>query len=85
MDDFLFTAPLKVPINSSNLQAISTIPTTTALARVYADLLKELQPDLILTGVQAHNDLDGSIGPLLAEYLGLPYVGYVAGLTITER
>jgi electron transfer flavoprotein beta subunit len=40
-------------------------------------------PDLILTGVQAHNDLDGSVGPLLAESLGLPYVGYVAGVTIT--
>ena len=31
--------------------------------------------------MQAHNDLDGSVGPLLAEYLGMPYVGYVSGLT----
>ncbi len=34
----------------------------------------------MLTGVQAHNDLDGPVGPLLAEYLGMPYVGYVAGV-----
>lgn len=51
-----------------------------AMARVTAIVLKELQPDLILTGVQAHNDLDGSIGPLVAEYLGMPYVGYVSGV-----
>jgi electron transfer flavoprotein beta subunit len=50
----------------------------------YAQILKpviaELKPDLILTGVQAHNDLDGQLGPLIAEYLGFPYVGYVGGV-----
>src|SRR3989337_3378076 len=51
-----------------------------AMARATAIVLKELQPDLILTGVQAHNDLDGSMGPLVAEYLGMPYVGYVSGV-----
>jgi len=54
-----------------------------ALARAAASAIKELQPDLILTGVQANNDVDGPVGPLLAEYLGLPYVGYVAGVTLT--
>lgn len=53
-----------------------------ALARLLAGVLKEIQPDLVLTGVQAHNDLDGSVGPLLAGYLGLPYVGYVAGAAL---
>src|SRR3990172_1194736 len=51
-----------------------------ALARAVADVTRELRPDLVLTGVQAHNDLDGSVGPLLAEYTGMPYVGYVAGV-----
>ena len=55
-----------------------------ALARVFAAVIKELQPDLLLTGVQAHNDLDGSVGPLLAEQLGMPYIGYVAGVTLTD-
>jgi electron transfer flavoprotein beta subunit len=49
-------------------------------ARLLADVIAGLQPTLILTGVQAHNDLDGPIGPLLAEYLELPYIGYVAGV-----
>jgi electron transfer flavoprotein beta subunit len=49
-----------------------------ALARIMAETIKTEQPDLVLTGVQAHDDLDGSLGPLLAGYLGWPYVGYIS-------
>ncbi len=38
-------------------------------------------PDLILTGVQAIDDLDGLIGPLIACELGLPFLGVVVGLS----
>jgi electron transfer flavoprotein beta subunit len=55
------------------------------LARLLAAVVQELQPGLILTGVQAHNDLDGPVGPLLAENLGLPYVGYIAGVDVGEN
>jgi electron transfer flavoprotein beta subunit len=55
-----------------------------ALARAYAGVISRLDANLILVGVQAHNDLDGSLGPLLAEYLDLPYVGYVSGVTPTD-
>jgi len=55
-----------------------------SLARIYTSLFKELQPDLILTGVQTHNSLDGSLGPLLAESLDVPFVGYVSGVTVTD-
>jgi electron transfer flavoprotein beta subunit len=55
-----------------------------ALARQMAKVIEELDPDLVLTGVQAHNDLDGQLGPLLAGYLGLPYVGYIAGVAIDD-
>ena len=53
-----------------------------ALGRVLKPVVKDLQPDLVLTGVQAHNDLDGPTGPLLAEQLGIPYIGYVAGVKV---
>jgi electron transfer flavoprotein beta subunit len=55
-----------------------------ALARAFAAAIEELRPDLVLTGVQAHDDLDGSVGPLLAEFLGMPYVGYVSGLELGD-
>lgn len=59
-------------------------PNNHALARALAPLLEELQADLVLTGVQAHDDLDGSLGSLLAEYAGMPYIGYIANLTTNE-
>jgi len=38
--------------------------------------------DLILTGVQAIDNLDGQIGPLSASYLDLPYVGVVSSVRL---
>jgi electron transfer flavoprotein beta subunit len=83
IDDILFASAAKGADQLIKLTGDFSNVNNHALALVYADLMKELQPDLILTGVQAHNDLDGSLGPLLAERLGQPYVGYVAGLTIS--
>ncbi|NWG33979.1 MAG: electron transfer flavoprotein subunit beta/FixA family protein, partial [Chloroflexi bacterium] len=31
--------------------------------------------DLVFAGVQASNDLDGQIGPMIAAYLDMPYIG----------
>jgi electron transfer flavoprotein beta subunit len=55
-----------------------------SLARAFASVLEGLEPDLVLIGVQAHDSLDGAIGPLLAELLGIPYLGYVAGVSLSE-
>ena len=80
-DDVLYTAVAK---GGDQLIKLMGDPNATinnhAMARATAIVLKELQPDLILTGVQAHNDLDGSMGPLVAEYLGMSYLGYVSGV-----
>jgi electron transfer flavoprotein beta subunit len=81
-DDFLFTAAAKGADQLIKLTGDFSAVNNHALARAYAGILRENQPDLVLTGVQAHNDLDGSVGPLLAEYLGMPYVGYVSGVAI---
>ncbi len=53
-----------------------------ALARALTPVIKDLGADLVLTGVSAYDNLDGALGPLLAETLGIPYVGYVAGVKI---
>ena len=82
-DDFLFASAAKGADQLIKLTGDFSNSNNHALAHAYAELLKELQPDLILTGVQAHNDLDGPLGPLVAEYLGLPFVGYVAGVVVT--
>lgn len=53
-----------------------------ALAKACQGLITGLAPDLIFTGVQAHDDLDGSLGALIAGYNDWPYVGYIAGAAI---
>jgi electron transfer flavoprotein beta subunit len=55
-----------------------------AFTRILSGMLQELNPDIVLTGVGAHDDIDGSLGPLLAYSLDLPYVGYVAGVNIED-
>jgi len=82
VDDFLFTAAAKGADRLIKLTGdFGSELNSHASARMMVDPIKEIQPDLILTGVQAHNDLDGSVGPLLAEMLGMPYIGYVSGVT----
>lgn len=51
-------------------------------ARALAAAIRELPHDLILTGVQAADDLDGQVGVLLATYLDIPHVSVVSGITV---
>jgi electron transfer flavoprotein beta subunit len=83
MDDVLFTAAAKGADRLIKLVGdFEEGVNNHALARAFTPTVKELMPDLILTGVQANNDLDGSVGPYLAEYLGMSYVGYVSGVSL---
>jgi len=51
-------------------------------ARVLAKALESVAYDLILTGVQAADDRDGQLGPLLAATLGIPHVSVVSGVDV---
>lgn len=51
-----------------------------AAAAVFAAALQSLSWDLILTGVQGVDQMDGSVGALLSVSLGVPYVGVVRGV-----
>lgn len=53
-----------------------------ATAHVLASALRGLDFDLVLTGVQAADDLDGQVGPILATFLGLPHVSAATGLAL---
>lgn len=52
-------------------------------AKWLADAIKDMSPDIIFTGVQASNDLDGQIGPMLAAYLDMPYIGGVSSVEVS--
>jgi electron transfer flavoprotein beta subunit len=85
MDDVLFTAAAKGADRQIKLTGDFESIDNHQMARVFASKVEEHSPDLILTGVQAHNDMDGALGPLLAAYLDLPYVGYISGVEISEN
>ncbi len=85
IDDILFTAGAKgadrlIKVLGDYESGINNH----GLARALAPVMRDLEPDLILSGVQANDDLDGSIGPLLAGYLDLPYVGYIASVSLAD-
>lgn len=53
-------------------------------ARWLADAIKDMSPELIFAGVQASNDLDGQIGPMIAAYLDMPYIGGVSSVEASD-
>ena len=58
-----------------------------AAAKLFADYLKSSggagSDSLILLRSQAIDDLEGEIGPFLAEMLGMPYLGVVVAVEVT--
>ena len=86
VQDALFTALAKgadraVQLTGADLPLLSG----PSAARIYADFLKpegrRLPPDtLVLLRSQAIDELDGEIAPMVAELLGLPYLGVVTGV-----
>ncbi len=86
VDDVLYTAlargadrVLKVTGIEEGLGSRATGALLADTASAVPDLLPV---DLVLTGCQAIDDLDGLVGPLVAERLGLPYLGIVTGLDV---
>ncbi len=53
-------------------------------ANILREVLSSTPYDLILTGVQAADDRDGQLGPLLASYLKLPHLSVVSGIELAQ-
>ncbi len=53
-------------------------------AAMYAQVLGGLGADLVLMGVNAHDELTGLAAPLMALNLGLPYLGVVRGVKLAD-
>jgi electron transfer flavoprotein beta subunit len=52
-------------------------------ARWLSNAIKDLGADIIFAGVQASNDLDGQIGPMIAAHLDIPYIGGVSSVDVS--
>jgi len=79
--DLLYTAAAKGADRLIELRGVQTGLGVRAAALACADAMTSLAgvlpADLILTGAQAIEDLDGLAAPLLADRLGWPYLGVV--------
>jgi electron transfer flavoprotein beta subunit len=81
----LFTALAKGADRAAVVSAgLEGPPDNHVAARIFVSLLSGAGFDLILTGVRAIDDLDGSLGGLVAGRLGLPYVGLVRKIEVTD-
>ena len=49
-------------------------------AKWLAEAIKGMGANMVFAGVQASNDLDGQIGPMIAAYLDMPYIGGVSSV-----
>ena len=53
-------------------------------AKWLTEAIKSMSPDIVFAGVQASNDLDGQIGPMIAAYLDMPYIGGVSSVEVSD-
>ena len=81
VDNTLYTAAakgadkiIKIPIDED------VPPSPRTAAAMFASVIQTLEVDLVLVGVQAHDELDGVLAPTLATALNQPYVGVVRGV-----
>ncbi len=84
VDEVLFTALAKGCDRAIKVEGAEPPVPTSEVAALLAQVLPgvpDLLPvDLVLTGCQAIDDLDGLVAPFLAERLHLPYLGVVTGV-----
>ncbi|MDE3074974.1 MAG: electron transfer flavoprotein subunit beta/FixA family protein [Chloroflexota bacterium] len=79
-DDILYTALAKGADRALKIPAGDGPASSHAVARIMAEVARSVEADIILTGVQAADDLHGQNGPLIAGYLDLPHVSVVTSV-----
>jgi len=82
LDNVLHTALAKGADNAAKITGLAPGLDSHTHARILANQIRDMSPDLVFAGVQAADDIDGQIGPMLAAYLDMPYVGVVNGVQV---
>lgn len=86
VDDVLYTAMARGADRAIKVtglrEGLGSRASAAMLAGTLPGIAGLLPVDLVLTGCQAIDDLDGLVGPLVAAHLGIPYIGIVTGLDV---
>lgn len=80
IDQALYTAIAKGADAAVKISGGDRSTRTGDRAALLAGYLAAEPADLVITGVQAVDDLDGQLPPMLAAHLGLPHVSVVVGV-----
>lgn len=85
IDKALFTAAAKgadklIKVTGSYDSTI----TSHVAAKALANAISTMSYDLVMTGVQAVDDRDGQVAVLLANYLAIPHVSVVTGVSVSN-
>ena len=83
IDQALYTAIAKGADAAVKISGGDGAARTGERAALFAGYLFSEPADLVITGVQAADDLDGQLPPMLAAHLGLPHVSVVVGVEVT--
>ena len=84
VDKMLYTALAKGADRALKITDVGELDDHLALARIFAGVVRDQPHDLILTGVQAADERDGQLGPMVAALLEKPCVEVVTGVTASE-
>lgn len=82
VDELLATCLARGADRAVKVGSFERQPDSHTAAAAFADALDGVAHDLVLTGVQAIDDLDGQVGPLLATRRGLPHVSVVTHVAV---
>jgi electron transfer flavoprotein beta subunit len=81
-DKALYTALAKGADRAIKITGVDEAASTRVTARAMCQVVEGLEYDVLLTGVQAADDLDGQLGVLMASYLGVPHVSVVSDVDL---
>ena len=83
VDKMLFTAMAKGADRALKVTTTGEVGGYRELAGIFAGVVREQPHDLILTGVQAADERDGQLGPMVAALLDQPCVEVVTSVVAT--
>lgn len=84
IDQVLYSAIAKGADRAVKISTGEDAPSTRLRATAFASWLRENPVDVVITGVQAPDDLDGQLPGTLAALLGLPHVSVVAAVQAAD-
>jgi electron transfer flavoprotein beta subunit len=86
VDETLYTASARGADDIIKLPLDDDLPPSPqAAARMFAEVIKEIDPELVVAGVQADDELEGLMVPLLASHLQFPYLGVIRGVQLGDQ